>query len=147
MATYNLVLKVGDNKNVLKKGMTKEEAKALAEEQNRKCEELGLSDHMKAIVTINMNAHERELDRIISCCVSEWIGGYENVLLDYPEDSEEYKEAKEVLQHDALFDAIYRDVMFDTKRNAKSHIRFAGKAFIEDRIETRLKKEGYGARA
>ena len=145
MATYGIKVVIGNEKTVAKRGLSKEEAHRMADETNAKAQENGLAEHMKAIVFIEMNAHEKEVERLISNAVSELIGGWENAMNDSVEGSEEYESAKAMLNHDTLFDCIYEEVMYysSNKRHA-SHIRFAGKAFIEERIERRLKKEGYG---
>ena len=100
--------------------------------------------HLTVQVFIEMNMHEKMVSRLIQYAVSELIGGRENTLLDYPEDSEEYQTAKACLNHDELFAEIYDYVMMESKGNYASHIRFAGKQFIEDRIDARLVNEGYG---
>lgn len=145
MATYGIKMVIGDSKMVVKSGLGKVEAHELANETNAKAEENGLAKNMKAVVFIEMNAHEKEVDRLISNAVSECIGGFENQLYDSLEGSEEWLAAKATLNHDTLFDMIYDEVMYysSNKRHA-SHIRFAGKAFIEERIERRLAKEGCG---
>lgn len=133
------------NIKVLIKGLTKEEAERRANESNGIAKENGCAEYMKFYAYREMNSHEKQVAKLISLATSEIIGGYENTLLDYPEDSEEYKEAKEILNHDTLFGMIYDYVMEESRRNYASHIRFAGKQFIEERIEKRLQKEGYGA--
>ena len=145
MATYGIKMVIGDSKTVVKTGMEKAEAHKLADETNAKAEENGLAKTMKAVVFIEMNAHEKQVERLITEAVSEIIGGFENQLYDSEEGSEEWLAAKAVLNHDTLFGMIYDNVMYysSNKRHA-SHIRFAGKAFIEERIERRLTKEGYG---
>lgn len=141
MATYGVRLRntTCGVKNVVQKGMTKEEA-------------VTLRDSLKAIETdevrveafIEMNQHERQVARLIQDAVSELIGGRENTMMDFPEDSEEYQMAKRDLNHDNLFEEVYDHVMALSRGNYASHIRFAGKEFIKERIESRLAKEGYG---
>lgn len=120
-------------------GMTKAEAYKMKEA----CKAVE-NDALKAVIKIEMNSHEKQIDKLIARGVSEIIGGWENTLEDYPEDHEEHKKAEAILNHDTLFDYIYDYVMIESASNYASHIRFAGKEFIEDRIESRLKKEGYG---
>jgi hypothetical protein len=136
MATYGIkldVIKVFEN-------MTKAEASEMLEKMKPGAQATGYNVTM----FISMNTREREIDRLIQEAVSEWIGGLENTLMDFPEDSEDYKQAKKLLNHDSLFDIIYRDIMEESRSNKASHIRFAGKEFIADRIEKALKKDGYG---
>lgn len=141
MATYAVGfknIKTGKT-NIGVKGLTKDEA--LQMKESMKAVE---TESVKVIVKIEMNNHEKQVNTLISRAVSEIIGGYENTLLDYMEEDEEYKKAQDILNHDTLFDMIYDYVMNESASNYASHIRFAGKQFIEDRIEARLKKEGYG---
>jgi len=92
-----------------------------------------------------MNAHERLAFERVCNVMSEYIGGSENMLEDYPEDSEEYAIAKRHLSkpHDEMIDEIYREVMMDSNRDVLKHLRFAGEAFIRERISKRLTKWGY----
>ena len=141
MATYAVGFKnvVTGRVSIAMTGLSKEEATNMKNAMTEAETEI-----VKAVMKIEMNKHEKAVDRLIQNAVSEIIGGFENTLYDYAEDDEEYKEAKRVLNHDTLFDMIYGDVIAESENNADSHIRFAGKKFIEDRIEARLKKEGYG---
>lgn len=143
--TYGVKCDTLGSIKVLIKGLTKEEAERRANESNGIAKENGCAEYMKFYAYREMNSHEAQVAKLISRATSEIIGGYENTLLDYPEDSEEYKEAKEILTHDTLFGMIYDYVMEESRSNYASHIRFAGKQFIEERIEKRLQKEGYGA--
>lgn len=145
--TYGVKCDTLGNITVLIKGLTKEEAERRANESNGIAKENGCAEYMKfyAYEEVKLNSHEKQVARLIANATSEIIGGFENTLLDYPEDSEEYKGAKAVLNHDTLFEMIYRYVMEESRSNYASHIRFAGKKFIEERIEKRLAKEGYGA--
>lgn len=145
MATYGIKMVIGDTKTVVKTGMTKEAARDMANKTNELSKANGTDLYMKAVVFIEMSAHEKQVERLITEAVSEIIGGFENQLYDSEEGSEEWLAARAVLNHDTLFGMIYDNVMYysSNKRHA-SHIRFAGKAFIEERIERRLAKEGYG---
>ena len=92
-----------------------------------------------------MNLHERLAFDYVCHAMSELIGGYENALTDYPEDDEMYKTAKEFLSsgHDNLIDTIYFEVMSYSDKGTARHLRFAGEAFIKERISRRLTKWGY----
>lgn len=92
-----------------------------------------------------MNAHERLAFDYVCSVMSELIGGLENALQDYDEDSEEYKNAYHDLHvgHDTLKEWIYRDVMSYSDKGMSKHLRFAGEAFIKERIDRRLTKWGY----
>ena len=83
------------------------------------------------------------------------IGGLENTLADFPEDSTEYIEAKATLaDHDLLAAQLYDMATTEVHtegccsfgKQAESYlkdIRFCGKAWIMERIEKRLRKMGY----
>lgn len=92
-----------------------------------------------------MNAHQREAYRWIMASMSEFIGGYENTMMDYPEDDEEYQTAKAFLSrpHDELIEFIYNDVMAGADKGMARHLRFAGTEWIKERISKRLTKWGY----
>lgn len=145
MASYGvrLVNEEAGIKNDLKADMTYEEATKMRDELNANMAKVGM-DTLKAVRFAKMNQHEKVINQLVRQCVSEWIGGLENTMQDYTEDTEEYQNAKAMLNHDDLFNMFYSDIMAETKRNAKSHLRFAGKKFIEERIENALEKCGYG---
>lgn len=90
------------------------------------------------------NSHEREAIKLANYYLSEFIGGYENSLLDNDEDSEEYKNAYEFLHsgRENLVETIYTSVMHD-QRGHEKHLRFAGEKFIKDFINRKLEKWGY----
>lgn len=92
-----------------------------------------------------MNAHQKEAYTLIMATMSEYIGGYENTLMDYPEDDEEYKTAKAFLSqsHEDLIEIIYNDVMASSDSGMRKHLRFAGTEFIKERISKKLTKWGY----
>lgn len=93
-----------------------------------------------------MNAHQRKVFDLMDEITTELIGGYENTLLDFTEDTEEYQRAYEFLHqgHQELADLIYNMVMRECKAGSNAeHARFAGSAFLKERIEVRLTKWGY----
>lgn len=86
----------------------------------------------------------------------DWLlGGLENTMLDNPEDSEEYKNAKAALEsHDGLVKELYDMATTDIYQEdgfyfgnaAASYlkdIRFCGKEWLMARCEARIKKAGY----
>ena len=90
-----------------------------------------------------MNAHQRAIYRMMDELTIDIIGGRENDLQDYPEDSEEYQAAKAFLTmgHDAMKELFY--CMLTSQREMQRELRFAGNAFLLERIERRLRKWGY----
>lgn len=87
---------------------------------------------------------------------AEWIiGGYENTMLDYEEDSEEYQSAARALKdHDELVDEIYQEAisvyhepgMACFNASAKRYlndIKFCGKEWLMERVDRRVRKLGY----
>lgn len=103
-----------------------------------------------------MNAREKKAFYNIKHAANDLLGGLENTLLDYSEDEEEYKSAKATLEnHDLLVKelygmattAIYDDgcCCFNTAVVNKElrDINFCGKAWLMERCEARITKEGY----
>jgi len=83
------------------------------------------------------------------------IGGLENTLLDHPEDSIQYKEAKDRLNnHTELVEELYQMATTDIYGEGSctfgsfaqkylKDIRFCGKQWLMERCEARIKKAGY----
>lgn len=102
-----------------------------------------------------MNARQRKAFYNIKHAANWLLGGLENTLLDYPEDSEEYQRAKQTLEdHEYLVDELYEMATTEVcgdgccmfGKAAESYlkdIRFCGKEWLMERVEARLKKEGY----
>ena len=92
-----------------------------------------------------MNSHEMQAFIFIKEVMSEYIGGYENQLMNSPEDSEDYKQAERFLNmgHDKLVEVIYSDVIASCDKGMAKHARFAGKEFMTKKISDRLTKWGY----
>jgi hypothetical protein len=93
-----------------------------------------------------MNTHQLAMYRLMDYWTNEMIGGCENALQDYEENSEDYKEAEDFLNqtHEQLADYFYNMVMQDCKKGTNAeHARFAGADFLKERIDRRLTKWGY----
>ena len=91
--------------------------------------------------TTAMNEHQAKAWRIIKKEAGDIVGGLENQMMDYCEEEDEYKEAEEALaDRDALIDCIYGAVMWS--RNSDKNLRFAGREWIENKIEELLKEWG-----
>lgn len=97
---------------------------------------------------------KKALRNIKSAC--DWlIGGLENTLSDYEENSEEYKDAYKLLNnHDYLVNELYEMAtsnlygvgLCSFNSLAKSYIkdiRFCGKEWLMEMCEKRIRKEGY----
>ena len=103
----------------------------------------------------DMNARQKKAFYNIKNAANDLLGGLENTLLDYTEDSEEYKNAKALLEdHDALVKELYSmattavyDVGFCGFGKAYQmiirDINFCGKEWLMERCEKRITKEGY----
>ena len=101
------------------------------------------------------NARQKKAFRNILHASNWLLGGLENTLSDYPEDSEEYKNAKASLEdHDGLVKELYAMATTEVYdegscafgASAKSYIRdirFCGKEWLMARCEARIKKNGY----
>ena len=103
-----------------------------------------------------MNATQRKAFYNIKHAANDLLGGLENTMEDYSEDSEEYQNAKAMLaDHDGLVKELYRMATtaiygegyccFDSKTCEKElrDINFCGKAWLMERCEKRITKEGY----
>lgn len=103
-----------------------------------------------------MNARERKAFYNIKHAANFLLGGLENDLLDYSEEDEEYKSAKSTLaDHDGLVATLYD--MATTEIYGEGYccfnpavvtkelrdINFCGKAWLMERCERRIVKEGY----
>lgn len=95
--------------------------------------------------TSEMNEHQLAAYRLMVEIYNDHIGGYENQLDDSEIGSEEYEEAKRALADgEALAEWVYADTQREaTRRGFAKHIRFAGEAFLKERIKRRLIKDGY----
>lgn len=102
-----------------------------------------------------MNARQKKAFYNIKYAAHDLLGGLENIMLDYPESSEEYKRAKALLNnHNALVaelyynatSAVYDDGAVWFGEYAKKFIRdinFCGKEWLMERCDRRITKEGY----
>ena len=102
-----------------------------------------------------MTARQKKAFYNIKYAARYLIGGLENIMLDYPEDSEEYKRAKALLDdHNALVTEVYYNATSEVYeegacwfgKGAERFIRdinFCGKAWLMGCCEKRVTKEGY----
>ena len=99
-----------------------------------------------------MTKNEKLARKNIQNCINFEIGGYENVLLDYSEESKEYIEAKAFLaDHEAIVNYIYDCSVSDfyieggvfTDTRLISQIKFLGKEKLMSIVEELVSKEGY----
>ena len=99
-----------------------------------------------------MTKNEKLARRNIQNCINFELGGYENVLLDYPEDAEEYIGAKNFLaDHGAIVNYIYQCAVTDfyveggvfTDTRLISQIKFLGREKLLSIVEELVSKEGY----
>ena len=99
-----------------------------------------------------MDKREKLARKNIQNCINFEIGGYENTLIDYPEDTEEYINAKDFLaDHEAIVNYIYdcsvsgfyvEGCVFPDTRLI-SQIKFLGKQKLMEIVEELVSKEGY----
>lgn len=101
------------------------------------------------------DARQRKAFINIKYACPDLCGCLENTMYDYPEDSEEYKNAKATLEdHNALVTQLYdmaisavytEDCCYfgsEAERTLRD-IRFCGKEWLMARCNARLLKEGY----
>nr|DAD78130.1 MAG TPA: 26S proteasome subunit [Siphoviridae sp. ctrgt10] len=103
----------------------------------------------------DMNARQQKAFYNIKYAADDLLGGLENTLLDYDEDSEEYKQANELLSnHSELVNQLYKRATTELYgpgfcgfgKEAQMIIRdinFCGKDWLMERCEKRITKEGY----
>lgn len=139
--TYEIVIRnvVTGKEEALKKMPTD---KATLTEMANRLNAMG--GDLRAYVRLVMNEHERQIARLVKRAISEYIGGFENSMLDFKEGDEEYEDAKAFLgNHNLIVDTIYSDIMSESRSNYRSHLRFAGKETIMEIIENAVVKAGY----
>ena len=99
-----------------------------------------------------MTKNEKLARRNIQNCINFELGGWENVLLDYPEDAEEYINAKDFLADDAaivnyIYDCSVSDFYVEggvyTDTRLISQIKFLGKEKLMSIVDELVSKEGY----
>ena len=101
---------------------------------------------------LKMTKNEKLARRNTQNCINFELGGYENALLDYPKDSDDYRVAKMFLaDHDAVVRYVYDcavssfyvegGVFTDTRIIAQ--IKFLGKKKLMEIVEELVSKEGY----
>ena len=102
----------------------------------------------------NYNKHEIAMLGLIREEVDILVGGYENTMLDFPEDTKEYREAYSYLYETPakqLLEEFYDLVMARCKAGSnEEHARFAGSDFLRAKlgcyiIKNRLGKEFHNA--
>lgn len=103
----------------------------------------------------DMNERQKKAFYNIKHAANDLLGGLENTMLDYSEDSEEYKSAERLLNdHDALVKELYgmaTSAVYDEGFCGFSKayqmiirdINFCGKEWLMERCEKRITKEGY----
>lgn len=97
-----------------------------------------------------MNGHQKIAARQIKHAINDIVGGLENTMSDWEEDSEPYQNAKATLEdHEVLVGEIYWGIMNNTYGEGWVHcsptdeVKFAGEGFLKYYIDYMLKKEGY----
>lgn len=106
-------------------------------------------------VEVQMDRRERKAYNNIRFAANDLLGGLENTLLDNPKDSNEYQNAKALLEdHDELVEMLYMNattaiydvgyVGFSSSHQALIRdIRFLGKEKLMQMCEERIVLEGY----
>lgn len=92
-----------------------------------------------------MNENQKKVWRLAVDNVNELIGGYENTMEDYSEDSEEYQHAKSVLElpHEDLVNIVFGWCRASREWKSIENLHLVGFDFLRERISNRLKKYGY----
>ena len=102
-----------------------------------------------------MNAQQKKAFYNIRNAANYLIGGLENTMEDYPEDSEEYQEAQATLEDHAclvsqIYDLALTEIFLEGAnifgKAAEAYlkdIRFCGKEWLRERVEKQGTKAGY----
>jgi len=92
-----------------------------------------------------MNSNQKTVYLMVVDACNEFIGGWENTMLDEPEGSEEWQNAKELLEegHDALVGYILGDIRSSREWQRLEHLHFVSLEWTKERISKRLTKMGY----
>ena len=110
---------------------------------------------IKKMKVSDMTARQKKAYYNIYWAAQDLLGGLENTMMDNAEGSEEYESAKaDLADHDGLVKqlysmattAIYREGFCGFGKAYQMEIRdinFCGTAWLMDRCEKRIKKEGY----
>lgn len=100
------------------------------------------------MTTRNYTKHEIAMMQLIREEVDYLVGGYENTMLDFPEDAEEYKEAYNYLYETPakdLLEEFYNLVMDRCKAGSNAeHARFAGSDFLRAKLGLYIIKNKLG---
>lgn len=103
----------------------------------------------------DMNERQKKAFRNIKYAANDLLGGLENTLSDYDEDTEEYQAADRLLKdHKALVEELYTRSISEYYEEgcccfnqwAEAYlkdIRFCGKEWLMERCDKRITKEGY----
>ena len=81
---------------------------------------------------------------VVDAC-NEYIGGWENSMMDSHEGSEDWLEAKKMLEqpHDTIVKWILDDIRYSREWKRLEHLHFVTLDWTRERIDRRLKKMGY----
>lgn len=100
------------------------------------------------MATRNYTKHEIAMMQLIREEVDYLVGGYENTMLDFSEDAEEYKEAYNYLYETPakdLLEEFYNLVMDRCKAGSNAeHARFAGSDFLRAKLGLYIIKNKLG---
>lgn len=100
----------------------------------------------------DMNARQKRAYYNIYHASNWLLGGLENALSDYPKDSDDYKEAEEMLNnHSRLVETLYTMAIANCYAEGNcwfdaswiKDIKFCGKDWLMERCEKRITREGY----
>lgn len=92
-----------------------------------------------------MNSNQKQVYLMVVDACNEYIGGWENAMMDAEEGSEDWLSAKRQLEvgHDTLVEWILDEVRYSTLWKRLEHLHFVTIEWTKERISRRLKKMGY----
>lgn len=89
----------------------------------------------------NCNENQKRIWRAVVEETNTYIGGLENTMMDFGEDEPEYQEAEaELKNYQAILNYVRGEVFGSTEWRKQENLHFVTKAWVEERIERRVKK-------
>lgn len=87
------------------------------------------------------NDNQKAMWRVVCREANMYIGGLENTTLDYPEDSDDYKNAiNELKDTDGCIEYVMYEVFHSLEWERLSHLHFVTKEWVEERCRRLTKK-------
>ena len=87
------------------------------------------------------NENQKRIWRMVVDETNAYIGGLENTLMDYEKEDDEYQKAEaELKDYNGILEYIRSMVFGSREWKHEENLHFVTKAWVEERIERRVKK-------